>query len=84
MNSIFGIITEVPGYIRVNNFGSSSLTVDGWIEMIRLVAYKMVDVKLEVAGTCDSYVGSYTRTFNFQAYDENGDAASSILLLLLK
>ena len=32
----------------------------------------MVDVKLEVAGTCALYVGIYTRTINFVVNDVNG------------
>lgn len=71
-NSIFGIVTQTPGRIQINNFGSTPLSTSDWTDMIRLVAYRLVDVKLEVAGTCASYVGTYTRTINFQVNDING------------
>ena len=71
-NSIFGIVTQTPGRIQINNFGSSPLNTGDWTDMIRLVAYRMVDVKLEVANTCASYVGKYTRTINFLVNDVNG------------
>ena len=50
-NSIFGIVTQTPGRIQINNFGSTPLSTSDWTDMIRLVAYRLVDVKLEVAGT---------------------------------
>ena len=72
-NSIFGIVTQTPGRIQINNFGSTPLSTSDWTDMIRLVAYRLVDVKLEVAGTLSLSLSSLSSL----------SSSSSLSLLLL-
>ena len=64
-------MTSVPGKLLIQHYGTSSVPVSDWSNMIQLVAYKLVGLSTSDVNLCGSYVGIYSKTIHFQVTDVN-------------
>ena len=71
--NLYGFSNALGNLIKINGLGAISTTASDWTRTIRFAGYRIKKLADEQnANLCVDYVGLYSRTIYFQAFDTAG------------